>query len=182
MKSINKSLIKVLFVLFASIILISLFSGCGYKPLTHYAKKELSGNVFVKLFVDLEDPKNAVIIKDNVNKILAQKIGSKLVHDENLADTIMFLKIDSVKMKTLLYDKDGYNKLYKAVLNVSVKYTKKETKETKSFMVTGEHNFSVDSESRDAEINDAKRFEAIKKASDDALEEVLSKIAVASFK
>lgn len=182
MKSINKTINKVLFVLFSSFIITSLFSGCGYKPSTYYAKKELSGKVFVKLFVDLKDPKNAVLIKDSMNQLLAQKIGSKLVYDESLADTIMYLKLNSVNMRTLQYDKDGYNKLYKAVVGILVRYTKKATKETKQFIVSGEHTFSVDSISQVTEINDTKRFDAIKNASDDALDEVLSKIAVSSFR
>lgn len=177
MKSMNISK-KVLFVLFT---LISLFilSGCGYKPSAYYAKKELSGKVFVKLYIDLVDPRNAVLVKDAMNQVLIQKLDSKLVYDESLADTIMFMKIDSVKMSELQYDKDGYNKVYRALVSISVKYTKKETGTTKSFIVSGENNFSIDDGST---ITDTKRFDAIKSASEDALEEVLSKIAVASFK
>lgn len=179
MKSMNNISKKVLFVLFTSFVSLSLFSGCGYKPSTYYAKKELSGKVFVKLFVDLKDPKNAVLIKDSINQLLAQKIGSKLVYDESLADTVMNLKINSVKMRTLQYDIDGYNKLYKAVVDILVSYTKKDTNKTNKFIVTGEHNFSVDDGST---ITDTKRFDAIKNASEDALDEVLSKIAVSSFR
>ena len=29
-----------------------LFSGCAYQPTSHFAKKELEGNVFVKLFIE----------------------------------------------------------------------------------------------------------------------------------
>ncbi len=179
MKSINIFSKKVLFVLFLSFVFSSVFTGCGYKPSIHYAKKELKGKVFVKLFVDLKDPKNVVLIKDSMNQILAQKIGSKLVHDESLADTIMYLRINSVNMKTLQYDIDGYNKLYKAVVDILVNYTKKATNEKRKFTVTGEHNFSVDDGST---ITDTKRFDAIKNASEDAMDEVLSKIAVYSFK
>jgi hypothetical protein len=177
MKSMNISK-KVLFVLFT---LISLFvlSGCGYKPSAYYAKKELSGKVFVKLYIDLEDPRNAVLIKDAMNQLLMQKLDSRLVYDESLADTVMYVKINSVRMQQLQYDKDGYIKLYRALVSVLVRYTKKDTKVTKSFTVEGEHNFSIDDGTT---ITDTKRFDAIKNASDDALDEVLSKIAVASFK
>jgi hypothetical protein len=82
-------------------------------------------------------------------------------------------------MRTLQYDIDGYNKLYKAVVDILVSYTKKDTNKTKKFIVTGEHNFSVDDGST---ITDTKRFDAIKNASEDALDEVLSKIAVSSFR
>jgi len=156
-----------------------LLTGCGYKASSQYAKKELSGKVFVKLFVDLKDPRNAVLIKDSINELLLQKLDSKLVHDESLADIVISVKLNSVKMQELQYDEFGYNKLYRASVNILVKYTKKETGITKSFSVDGEHNFSIDDGTT---ITGTKRFEAIKDASDDALNEVLSKIAISSFK
>lgn len=171
---------KVLFVLFSFNLSIFLFTGCGYKPTTYYAKQELSGKVFVDLYVDLEDPKNAVLIKDAMNQLLVQKIGSKLVYDRSLADSLMYVKINSVSFRTLQYDKDGYNKLYKATVSILVKYTNS-AKKQKTFTVSGENNFSVDSAIKLTEINDTLRFDAIKKASDDALDEVLSKIAISSF-
>jgi len=178
MKSIN-IIKKVLFVLFTLSLCFFTFSGCGYKPSTYYAKKELAGKVFVRLYIDLQDPRNAVLIKDSMNQLLIQKIGSKLVYDEKLADTIMDLRIQSVSMTTLQYDVSGYNKVYRAKVNISVKYHKKADNITKSFLVDGENDFSIGD---DTTITDTKRFDAIANAADDALEEVLSKIAVASFK
>ena len=72
-----------------------------------------------------------------------------------------------------------YNKLYRALVSINVSYSKKGEKKKKSFIVDGEHNFSVDNGTT---INSNQRYDAIKKASDKALEEVLSKIAVGSFK
>lgn len=167
---------KVQFLLFLLIVTLS-FNACGYKPSVTYAKKELLGNVFVNLFVDLQDPRNAVIIKDSVNELLIQKLGSKLVFDKKNAQTILNLRIDSVSMTTLQYDKDGHNKLYKAIVSILVGYENQDKK--KAFNILGEENFSVDDGSV---ISDAKRFEAIKSASSNALDELISKIAVYSYK
>jgi len=170
---------KVLFVLFTLSFCFFTLSGCGYKPTINYAKKELAGKVFVKLFIDLKDPRNAVLIKDAMNQVLIHKLDSKLVYDEALADTIMHLKIKSVSMTTLQYDSSGYNNLYRAKVSINVKYNKKAEEISKEFTVSGENDFSLDSSTT---ITDTKRFEAIKSASDDALDEVLSRIAVSSFK
>ncbi len=156
-----------------------LFTGCSYQPTSHFAKKELEGNVFVKLFIDLKDPQNAVLIKDSLNELILQKLDAKIVHKESYADTVMYIKLNSVSMTELQYDKLGFNKLYRATVGILVEYTKKETGIKKSFTVSGEHNFSIDDGTT---ITGTKRFEAIKEASDDALDEVLSKIAVSSFK
>jgi len=168
---------KVLFVLFTLATTSLVFSGCGYKPSTTYAKQELYGKVFVKLFVDLKDPRNAVLVKDALTQVLLQKLGTKLVHDEALADTVMEVKIGSVKMQELQYDRQGYNKVYRALVDVNIDYTKTDGIR-KAVKLEGEHNFSIDDGTT---ISDTKRFEAIKSAADDALDEFLSKIAVQSF-
>lgn len=154
-------------------------NACGYKPSTYYAKKEMEGNVFVKLDVSLEDPRNSVLVKDAVNKILLQKLDSKIVNDRNRADVIMNLGINSVRISTLQYDKEGYNKLYKAEVVIKVDYFRKDDGIKKSFTVDGEYDFSIDIGTT---LTDSNRFDAISNASTKAVDEILSKIAVASFK
>lgn len=160
-----------------SFILAFVLSGCGYKPSSTYAKEQIKGNVFVDLYIDYKDPKNAVLIKDAMNEILVHRLGSKLVYDRSLADTIINLKLGSVSMSELQYDTQGYVKLYKSTVSITVGYKNKEF--ANNFSVSGTYDFSIDG---DGTITDTKRFEAIRSAASKALEEVISKIAVSSFK
>ena len=169
---------KVLFVLFIFTISFSFF-GCNYKPSTYYAKEEISGKVFVRVSINLEDPKNSVLVKDAINQVLIQKLDAQLVNDESVADTVMNITVNSVRMETLQYDKTGSNKLYTAYVTINVSYFKKSDNKRKSFVIEGEENFSVEN---GASINDSERYKAIKSASDKALDEILSKIAVSSYK
>lgn len=169
---------KVLFVLFTFTISFSIL-GCGYKPSSYYAKEELSGNVFVNVLVDLEDPKNTVLVKDSINQILIQKLGSQLVTNEAVADVVMNLSVNTVSLQVLQYDASGYNKLYKALIGINIAYFKKSENKRKSFTLEGEYDFSVDNGTT---ISDSQRFEAIKSASDKALEEFISRVAVSSHK
>ncbi len=158
-------------------LLVFFFVSCGYKPSATYAKKELEGKVFVNLIVDLKDPRNSVLIKDTMNEILVHRLNSKLVYDRNLADTIIDVKLNSISMNLLQEDEQGYNKLYQAVVSIFVKYNN--MKKINSFNVVGDYDFSIGDNSK---ITDTKRFEAIKIATSEALEEVISKIALNSFK
>ncbi len=169
---------KVLLTIF-SVSLAFLFVACGYKPSTYYAKKEMEGNVYVKLDVSLVDPRNSVLVKDAVTKILIQKLDSNLVDKEKDADVVMNLGISSVNLSALQYDAKGYNKLYKAQVFIRVDYYRKENGIKKSFTVDGEYDFAVDI---GGTITDANRYDAITKASDQALSEIVSRIAVQSFK
>lgn len=162
-----------------TVIFAFLFSACGYKPSSYYAKQEMQGNVFVKLQVSLEDPKNSVLIKDAVNKILIQKLDSRMVDDINNAEVVMNLSIRSVRISALQYDKEGYNKLYKSVVVIGVDYYRKDNGTKKTFTVDGEYDFSIDNGTT---ISESNRFDAITNASNKAIDEILSKIAVSSFK
>ena len=80
-------------------------------------------------------------------------------------------------MQELQYDREGYNKLYRALVSVDIQYKKVDGK-VKNISLDGEHNFSIDDGTT---ISDTKRFEAIRSAAEDALDEFLSKVAVQSF-
>ena len=164
-----------------SLLLVSILflASCGYRPSAYYAKQELGKDLFVRLDVTPSDPKNSVLVKDAINQLLIQKLDTQLVNDESLADTVMNIVINSVSMQTLQYDKTGSNKLYTAFVNINVSYFKKSDNKRKSFVIDGEDNFSVEN---GTSINDTERFKAIKSASDKALDEILSKIAVSSYK
>jgi hypothetical protein len=101
------------------------------------------------------------------------------VNKKELADTIVVLRLNSTSFATLQYDSDGYSKLYKATSSISVQYNNIKQKLRRNFSVSGTYDFSIDS---GGTISDSKRFEAIKAASSKALDEVISKIAILSFK
>ena len=170
MKSIRilKKAILVLFILS--------FSACGYKATSFYAKKSVGENVYVDLSVNVEDPKNSVLIKDAMNKLLITRLGSKLVKVRSEANTIMFVKLNSVSMNEIQYDKDGYTQLYRATANINVKVFS--NKVLKTFNVSGTYDFSNNTTT----ISEASRFSAIQSASNKAMELVLSKLAILSFK
>ena len=171
----NFSLHSFLKIFFFAFIL--LFTACGYKPSINYAKNEIQGNVFVDFSIDLQDPRNSVLIKDAMNEILIHNFGTKLVFDKKEAQTILNIRMKSISMEELQYDEYGFNKLYKAKVVISVMY--KNQKKIRSFDVRGDYDFAIDTNST---ITDTKRFEAIKNASSKALLEMISKIAVESFK
>jgi len=159
--------------------LIFVIIGCGYRPSAYYAKKELKGKVFVNLLLNLEDPRNIVLIKDAMNEILVHRLGEKIVDDASKADTIMNLELKSASISAVQEDVDGYGEVYKATVNIAVSY--KNSENSGSFTVTGSDEFTTESDS-DGVITDTSRYEGIKEASSKAMEEVISKLAINSLK
>lgn len=170
---------KLSHILFSSFLVLFL-SACGYKPSSHYAKEQVQGNVFVNLEVDLEDPQNAVLIKDAMNEIIVHRLDSKIVYDRKLADTVMDVKLNSVSVSVLQDDAQGFNKLFNVAVNVRVKYTTGTKSET--FSVSGDTDYSVANADDSSTLDSNERFVAVRQAASKALEEVISRIAVNSFK
>ncbi len=154
------------------------FVGCGYKPSAYHAKQVIGDKVYVDLKVDIEDPRNSVLVKDVMNELILQKLDKQLVYKKEEADTLMVLKYRNITISSLSYDAQGYTKLYKVSVDINVKYAKNGAPYN-SFNVTSSYNFSV---LNGGVISESRKFDAIKTASDKAMNEVLSKLAIADFK
>jgi len=63
------------------LLVLFLFSACGYKPSSYYAKQQLEGSIYVNLILNIEDPRNAVIIKDTMHELIVHRLGSNIVFD-----------------------------------------------------------------------------------------------------
>ena len=96
-------------------------------------------------------------------------IGTEQNHNQN--------KVHSKVKKSVIGIE--VDKLYRAVVVLKIDYFRKDNGIKKSFAVDGEHDFSIDDGTT---ITETKRFDAISNAANKALDEVLSKIAVSSFK
>ncbi len=150
-----------------------LFLGCGYKPSSLYTKKVLGENIHVNINISRKDPKNSVLIKDAVNEAVVGRFDAKLVKKKD-ADTNLVVSIGSVSFSALSYDRDGYVISYKTKIVLNASYKTNDGK-SRNFSTTGEFDFPIEANSV---ISDTKRFEAIKNASKDAINEIISKISI----
>ena len=159
-------------------LLVFLFiSACGYRPSAKYAREVLGKQLHVEVAISRKDPKNTVLIKDAVNEAVITRFGAKLTTRE-LADTNLDISMGSISFTPILYDTNGYVISYKTRVSLSIKYTTK-SGETNNFATSGEFDFPITANSV---ISDANRFDAIKSASLDALDEFTSKISILGMK
>lgn len=151
------------------------FSGCGYKPSSYYAKKMFEGKVFVDVVASAQDPQNSVLAKDSLVDILVSRLNLKVVDNRKEADIIMTTQLQSISFGAIGYDSDGFVNTYRATVSLLINY-KTPTKNS-SITVTGTYDFSLDTEV----ISDVKRYEAIKIASEKAMQDFVSQVAIANF-
>lgn len=150
-----------------------LMVGCGYKPTTYYAKQALGESIYAEVTISRQDPQNTVLIKDSVNEAIVSRFGGRIVTKE-VAETQLHVAIGSISFTPTVYDTYGYVIAYKANVVLNIKYQKGNEK-PQAFQTTGEYDFSIEPNSI---ISDTKRFEAIRFAANDALDEFISKIAI----
>jgi hypothetical protein len=151
--------------------------GCGYKPVSHYAREQIHGLVYVSSETSLQDPQNSVVLQDSISQMIVGNLGLVLTDKKELADTIVDVSLGKPTISQIQYDTQGYVRTYRATVKVTLNYDNKQKKGTVSS--SGEYDF----EAGDIyTITDAERFNAIKQASSKALEDILGKLAVESFK
>ncbi len=153
--------------------LVVLFSACGYKPTSVYTKKVLGEQIYVKVETSLEDPENSVLIRDAVNEAVIYKFNAKIASEQD-ASAKLFVKLEQVNFQPIEYDNNGYVIAYKTNVTLRVGYHDKFNKK-KSLKTHGDFDFNIASNSV---ISDTKRFNAIKEASQKAIDAFISRISV----
>lgn len=153
--------------------LVVLLSACGYKPTSVYTKKVLGEQIYVKVETSLEDPENSVLIRDAVNEAVIYKFNAKIA-DEKSASAKLFVTLKHVDFQPIEYDSNGYVIAYKTNVTLLVGYHDK-YKKRKALKTYGDFDFNIASNSV---ISDTKRFNAIKEASQKAIDAFISRISV----
>ncbi len=159
--------------LFLGFLIAVVISGCGYKPSSYYAKQALGDRLYAEVTISRQDPRNSVLIKDAVNEAIVSRFGGKLVTKEQ-ADSVLRVNIQSISFSPTVYDTYGYVIAYKTTVVLAMQY-ENANKKIEYLTATGEYDFSIEANSV---ISDTNRFEAIRYAANDALDEFVSKIAI----
>lgn len=171
--------IKSIFVTLVFIHFSLYFSGCGYKPSSHYAKDAIKGSVYVHLSLDIDNSRNAILVKDAINEIIINQFHSPLTANKDNADTIVSVKLSSVSHKAIETDDEGYTKSYRTSVSIELKYDNKLNNKSDTIKVSNYYDYSVDN---DSVVTEQKKQEAVRLASSKALRDIFSKIAIRNMK
>jgi hypothetical protein len=154
-------------------LLVLFLNSCGYKPTAIYTKNVLGSKIYADVETSLEDPENSILIKDAINEAIINKFHSKLVSKDDATSTLK-IKLSSVRFQPIEYDNNGYVIAYKTLVKLSTTYIDKSSKKD-TIKTTGDYDFNIESLSV---ISDSKRFNAIKEASQKAIDAFISKISI----
>jgi len=159
--------------LFNLVFTVLIVVGCGYKSSLHYTKKYISGKVFADVSIDIKNPEVSVVLKDSLNDIVVGKFDAILSPKEE-SNTQLYASISNISFSSLQYDDFGYVSLYRANVNITLNIVNQG--KIKRFSGSGFYDFSVNG---GAVSSDMQRLEAIKGASQKALDNIVSSIIYA---
>jgi len=154
----------------ASFLVLLFVVGCGYMPASKQARKVVGTRLFVEVTVSLEDPENAVLIKDATRKAVVTRFHASLVPREQ-ALTRLRVELTSISFSALQYDSNGYVIVYRA--NVILNVVRKKNGKQKSYIAKGNHDFTIEP---NAIITDAQRFDSIRSGSLKALDSFIAQV------
>ncbi len=152
------------------LVLLLLLTGCGYLPASKQARKAVGERLFVEVTVSLQDPENAVIIKDAARKAVVTRFHSSLVPQAE-AKTTLWVELAGISFTPLQYDENGYIIIYRA--NTSIRVTRRSGGSKKVYKAQGTFDFGIEP---NAVITDTQRFDAISQASLKALDSFVAQV------
>jgi hypothetical protein len=154
-------------------------SGCGYKPSSHYVKNSINGKVYVDVIKDVRNSSNSILIHDTINNMVLSRFDNlRLTNDKNIADTIIIAKFGLISHEPYVTDTKGYVKTYRTIVNIDFEYINKIDDKKGSFRLSGFYDFNIGT---DSVLSDQEKQDAIKIASQKALQNLFSKIAITNM-
>ena len=156
---------------FIYFLFIFFFIGCGYKPTTDYTTPLLGDKISTKVDISIQNPTDSIYLKDALNESVVNDYKAKL-NDNNNTSNIK-LKVNSVSISTIGYDKNGYPILYRANAGITAYITDVRNVIT-TYSGSGSYDFAVKSNSI---LDDNTKHNAIKEAFLQALRIIEFKIA-----
>lgn len=153
------------------VVVLILFSGCGYKPSAHHAKVVIDEKVSTQILISMTDPENTVIIKDAVNEAVITRFDSSLVDKKN-SQTHLRITISKITFSPLQYNLEGYIVTYRTHLTLQILRTSGDVAQT--YISKGVYDFAIEP---NAIISDQARFLAIKLSAQKAIDSFIAAVA-----
>lgn len=152
-------------------LIVLLFSACGYRPSSQYAKVIVGEKISTSVKISAYDPENTVLIKDSVDSAILQVFGASLVPKQH-SQTHLKLTLVSTTYTPTQYDSDGFVIAYRSLIRLNITRITKKT--VKNYVSYGSYDFSV---AANAVLTDQQRFDAIKFSSDKAIRSFLAQVS-----
>ena len=148
-----------------------LFTSCGYRPSSKYAREVVGEKISTSIVVSSTDPENSVIIKDAIDAAIVSVFHSSL-KERAESDTHLLLATSKPRYTPIQYDSHGFVIGYR--MSIVLRITKYHNGVSKKYTSKGTYDFSINP---NAVVTDQERFEAIKLSAAKAINSFIAQIS-----
>ncbi|WP_291027348.1 LPS assembly lipoprotein LptE [Helicobacter sp.] len=153
--------------------LIWLFVGCGYQPVSYYARSIFNDGVCVDIAVNPSVPESGTNIKDAVNNAVIKRFGSKLKSKQE-AQSFLHINVREIIQAPVAYNQQGFVSYYRTHITLDIHF---ENTSGVSFDVTNTGYYDYSADFTSTIVLDQYRLESINNAANMALEKFISQVA-----
>ena len=162
---------QILSTIIVTILISLLFTSCGYKPSSKFARAIIGEKVSTRIVISSADPENSVIIKDAVDSAIVSIFHASLV-DKQESDTHLVLSTTTPRYTPIQYDQNGFVIAYRMSLTLTI--IKYHNGISKKYISKGTYDFSINP---NAVVTDQERFDAIKLSATKAINSFIAQIS-----
>ncbi len=164
-------MLRVALKVIVSILIVSLFISCGYKPSSKFSRDIVGEKVSTSVVISAQNPENTVIIKDAVDGAIVEVFQASLT-DKVHSDTHLILSISTPRYSPVHYNIDGYVVGYR--MSITLNITRYHNGISKKYVAKGSYDFSVQP---NAVVTDQERFEAINQSASKAINSFVAQVS-----
>lgn len=169
----KRYILKTLKSLFIGLVCILIFTGCGYRPVSHYAQGLFNDGVYVEIHINPAVPESGTGVKDVINNAVIKRFHSKLKSKQE-AKSFIFVNVQSITQSPIAYNPQGFVSFYRT--NVALTFEVKNNKGANfSISNTGFYDYSAEFSS--TIVLDQYRLDSISQAASQALDKFISQVA-----
>ena len=148
------------------------FTGCGYKPSSHYVKKTIGGKIYTEVRISPKDPEVMPLVVDAISEAIVSKYKSHLAKSAKDADSVVIINNAKFVTSGLQKDENGYTVLFRTTVVLDVLLRTKESE--KKFKLSGSYDFAQTS---DSVLSEEKKLSSYRQATIKALDSLTAKLA-----
>ena len=157
----------------ASLVVVLLFTSCGYRPSSKFARVALGEKISTSVIISKENPENTVLIKDAVDGAIVEVLQASLV-PRSESDSHLVFSISQPSYSPIQYDENGYIIAYR--MKITLRITRYHNGKKSSYSATGTSDFAI---TPNAVVTDQDRFDAIRLSAAKAINSFIAQIASA---
>ncbi len=151
-----------------------IITACGYKPVSHYAKKSIASPLYIDVKISTKDPENGIFLKDKLRNMIVSRLGLSVTADKESLNRLT-VSYPDISYTALSYDTNGYVSRYRT--NVTTVFNLKSDKKNIVRRVITTHEADVNPSA--LESSRVKR-ESIQECSKKALDQFVAYISARS--